>query len=331
MNLRPFLQKKYPTGSHGGQCTNFCHELVDFPSVGDLYTQKKRAVQDFGILVSNLVTFQIGDIVITSEGVSKWQELIGKGNGHAFLVADMDKDFLYPAESNFALNEKVSYGRKVPKNSPKIYGVIRGDFKFAPPVAFPLHIKTTFFMQYQKQWNSGIFGELVERVKTASHGQVIIDPHPLYTYEALKNWWYKAYGSDGNEFYKVIDKAYYDEIAMPLAFPDSKLVIWAINKQQWQGAVFNQPNSREVGWYYRPSNPFQCVICCEEDELSPINFGTKMFSDFAFHEMSHAFFTFGRKDQADFTHDCHYGLNGKVKNLDDIFRYIDPIRLALNL
>lgn len=332
MNLRPLLQNLYPAGTLQGQCVNFCHKLIDFDSVGDLYSQKKESVKKFGILKEYLVTFHIGDVVITNEGITPWQTVTGKGNGHAFFVADQDDEYLYAAESNFTIKERVTYGRKIRKDSKAIYGVIRGDFLF-PIETKPLVLKVTFLMQYQKQWDSKVFSELCDRVKRASGGNVRIDPYPLYTYNSLKNWYYKYYGAaDGNEFYKVVDQEYFDEQAMPLRFPDSHAVVWAINKDQWQGAVFNQPGVQEIGRYYPPTNPAQVVFSCDEKDMSPVSFGTPMFIDAVIHELcGHFLYTYGRKDQADRTHMRHFGQNGYPKDLNKIFEDFDFKRLTINL
>lgn len=323
MNLHSIFSAKYREGYLGGQCAQWAHLLVDFPSVGDSYRQKQQAVKQYGITRDALVCFHQGDVVITSDGT-----FMGFGNGHVFIVMDQDKDNLYAAESNFNNDLSVHYGRKVPKNSPKIYGVIRGAFKFDIPAT--LNLNTWFLMQYQKQWNSSVFGKIVDRIKAASNNSVIINPIDLYTYNSLKNWDYKIYGTGFGDMFSLISQDYFNNMVMGLT-SNAQAIIWAINKQQWQGSVLNQPNNQEIGWYFRPSLPAQIEISCEENDISPVDSRYTLFEDAAFHELSHFFYTYGRADQVDNTHNRHFGWNGFEKNLDKIFEDIDLKRLIINL
>lgn len=325
MNLIPLLKKQYPEGTIGGQCGDFAHRLVQFPSVGDKYSQKKQAVRDYGILRENLAAFQIGDVVITSEGTT-----LGIGAGHVAVVADMDKHNLFLAESNFKSKLRVSYGRVLPKNNTKIYGVIRGNILVDIPITFPITLNVSYLMQYQKQWNGKVFDEIGEWFMKASNGRIAINPFPLYTYHALKNWYYSAYGTDGNEFYNVINRQWYEDNDLPLAFTNANkpphVVVWSINRQQWEGSVFGKPDVQEIGWYYPNSNPMQIVMCAEEKDMSPFNYGTKLFVDAVRHEISHGLYALGRPDGIDLTHTHFFNYQ-----LEKIFDDIDYKRLIINL
>ena len=323
MNLHSILSNLYPENSIQGQCGDYAHKLVDFPSIGDSYSQKKKAVQDFGIFRSALQTFHIGDVVITSDGT-----FLGIGHGHVCVVMNQDKDNIYVAESNFNLDNRVHYGRKISKTDSKIYGVIRGDFKFSVPDFAVL--KVGFLMQYLKQWDSECFNEVCARIKKASGGKIEIAPYPLYTYNALKNWDYKVYGTGMGQLFSLISQEYFINTVMPLT-SNANAVIWCINRQQWQGSVIDSPGTQEIGWYFRPSMPAQIELCCEEHDISPLDSSKTLFNDGVFHELSHFFYTYGRKDQVDNTHNRHFGWNGFEKNLDKVFEDIDLKRLAVNL
>src|SRR5688572_6380284 len=139
MDLQSTFERLYPTGTIGGQCGTFAHKLVDFPAVGNSFSEKKRAIEKYGIPASKLKgDFRPGDVLITSEGT--W---FGLGYGHVAVVNFANSVNLFLTESNFKKDQKVTHNRALPKNSPKIYGVIRGHFRFQPPMPeFPIHIKT---------------------------------------------------------------------------------------------------------------------------------------------------------------------------------------------
>jgi len=320
MNLHTTFSNFYPEGSWQGECGDFAHKLVDFKSVGNSFSQKKKAVKDYGILKENLVTFHTGDVVITSDGT-----FMGFGHGHVLVVMNQDKDFIYAAESNYNLDGRVHYGRKIAKNDPKIYGVIRGNFRFLVNLSKPV-LNVYFLMQYQKQWDSKCFGEVCDRIKTAFNGRLTINPIPLYTYKALKNWDYKIYGTGMGEMFSLVSQDYFNSTVMPLT-NNAQAVIWCINKQQWEGSVLNHPETQEIGWYFRPSLPAQIELCCEEGDLSPIDPTKSLFNDGVFHELSHFFYTYGRADQVDNTHLHHLGQH----NLEAIVPDIDLERLIVNL
>lgn len=323
MNLHSILSNLYPENSVQGQCGSFAHKLVEFGSVGDSYVQKKKAVQEQGILRSVLQCFHIGDVVITSDGT-----FMGFGHGHVFVVMNQDKDFLYAVESNFKLDGRVHYGRKISKTDSKIYGVIRGKFKFSLPDT--LHLKTSFLMQYQKQWDSSCFGMVVDRISKAFNGKLIIDPFPLYTYNSLKNWNYKVFGTGWGDYFSLIDDQYIQNIVLPLS-GDAKATVWCINKEQWQGSVLDHPDTQEIGWYYRPSNPCAITLVCEEHDQSPADPTKTLFNDGVFHELSHFFYAYGRADQVDNTHNRHFGWNDFEKDLNKVAEDIDLTRLIANL
>lgn len=127
MALSPLAVKistKYPEGSVGGQCGDFAHKLVEFPSVGDSKTAKINTVNKIGIpanLWRNDV--RVGDVIITGENPTY---------GHVAVVnAILPDGTIQLSESNFKQSNKVSHDRKISINSPKIYGALRGNIKLS--------------------------------------------------------------------------------------------------------------------------------------------------------------------------------------------------------
>jgi len=121
-SLKPQAEKKYPTGVTGGQCGDFAHKLVDFPSVGDGKLQKFKSVDKFGIQANEWrQNPKVGDVLITDENPTY---------GHVAVVNEiLPNGMVRLSESNFRGKEKVSHDRLVSLNSAKIYGAIRGKLK----------------------------------------------------------------------------------------------------------------------------------------------------------------------------------------------------------
>jgi len=108
---------KFAPNSTGGQCGIFVRKVANsfgltYPRLGDSLTSKMNAVAKYGTSIKNA---RPGSVIVTKEnptyGHVAW--IIGK-NANGYVVA----------ESNFKQSEKVSYGRIIPFNSPKIVGVI---------------------------------------------------------------------------------------------------------------------------------------------------------------------------------------------------------------
>jgi len=116
------IMTKFPEGSTGGQCGDFAHKLVNFPSVGDGKNDKIKSIEKFGIpgpiWKQNP---QPGDVIITNENPTY---------GHVAVVLDIKPNGdLVLAESNYKRSDTVSYGRTINVSSDKIYGAIRGNLK----------------------------------------------------------------------------------------------------------------------------------------------------------------------------------------------------------
>jgi hypothetical protein len=116
------VAKKYPAGYKGGQCGDFAHKIVDFPSVGDSKSQKIASVNRFGIPAAKWRgDVRVGDVIITGENPTY---------GHVAVVNEILPDGrIKLTESNFKQSEKVSHDRVIAASSPQIYGAIRGKLK----------------------------------------------------------------------------------------------------------------------------------------------------------------------------------------------------------
>lgn len=121
-NIALATAKTYPVGSVGGQCTTFLHKIADFPSIGDGKTEKFASVDKFGIPASQWRNnVQVGDIIVTGENQTY---------GHTAMVnAILSDGRIQLTESNYHLNEKVTYNRIISPNDKKIYGAIRPKLK----------------------------------------------------------------------------------------------------------------------------------------------------------------------------------------------------------
>lgn len=298
----------------------WAHNIIEFPLVGDTYFTKKKAVRDFGILTTNLTEFRVGDICITNDNTIK--EI---GTGHVTVVADIVKGSLIAVESNYRLDHRVHYGRVIPKD--RIYGVLRGNFRFPVPFKMPLELNISILMQYDKMWDSSIFKRLVDKMLELSGNKVKLNIFPLYT--SLKNWDYKIYpfGAYG---YKIISYEWFKANVLPLAFTNNnqspQIVLFSINKQQWQGEMFGQKSYPEYGWSYFGTNPIQSLIVCDEGDKSfryPLE---DAFIHYAIHEISHGLAHWGRTDNRDDT-----DINDLNNQRDKIFNELDYPHLAVNL
>lgn len=302
MNLRLLLNEQFPEGTQWGECGLFVRlNLAAIDPVGDTYATKKKAVDTHGIRASQLAgDFRVGDVIITSEGTN----FLGQGTGHVAFVNNIVGDTLYLTESNFKKDLRVTHGRTLPKTSSKIYGVIRRPFKFKLPTP-PIVLKVTVLMNHEKQWSGKAFEQLKDYIFKLSAGKLIVSCYPLYTYKALKNWWYRAEGDGFGNWFNVIDRGYVEEQALPLLYPDNHFLLWCITKKQWQGSVFDKPGTQELGWYYNRSK--FATIACDEKDMSIVRPNLPAFAHYAAHEICHFLEEYGNRrglkmtDQYDLT------------------------------
>lgn len=314
MNIQPILSKLYPDGYKGGECGVFAHKLVGLPTLGDSYSQKKKCVNNNGIIASQLMgNFRVGDIIITNEGT-----VLGIGNGHVALVNNIVNGQLILTESNFRKDGKVHHARTLPITSNKIYGVIRRPFLFKLP-PFPT-LNISVLMNQPSQWNGSIFAELVKWFAP----YIKLNIFPVYTYNSLKDWPYLNYGDGFGGFYKTVAQEFIEDQALPLRFPDTHFTLWCICNKQWEGAVFGHPEISEMGFYYPNKN--YAVIACDEKDTSPY-YPEQGFLHYARHEMGHWLYNKGNRQGLDLTH-VH---DLQERDLKVMFKDLDWDYLQANL
>lgn len=121
-SIKTQVTQKFPVGATGGQCGDFAHKLVQFPSVGDGKLQKYKSVDKFGIQANEWrKNPQVGDVIITGENATY---------GHVAVVNEvLPNGQIRLSESNYKGDEKVNNSRLMSINSPQIYGAIRGPLK----------------------------------------------------------------------------------------------------------------------------------------------------------------------------------------------------------
>lgn len=111
------IDKYFPQGSNGGQCLAWCHNFVtDLPYGMNTAQQKKSIVN-----VPKTELPQVGDVALFDGGQS----------GHAAMVtyaavADDGTPIIQLSESNIKLDEKVTHGRTISSDNPKLFGYFRG-------------------------------------------------------------------------------------------------------------------------------------------------------------------------------------------------------------
>lgn len=128
-NIISSLESKIPAGtkysadSNDGQCGYWSRKIVDYPSgTGNTLQEKKNFVSREGISKDEWIKqgIKVGDVIFTDES---------KQYGHVAVVAAINEDDTVTlAESNYIPNT-VTYNRKLPINSNRIIGVVRGKLK----------------------------------------------------------------------------------------------------------------------------------------------------------------------------------------------------------
>ena len=322
MNLRLTLANLFPDGSQQGECGFFVRSsLAEILPLGNSYSDKKKSVDIHGIRATQLEgNFRIGDVLVTSEGTN-WY---GGGYGHVAFINNIVGNTLYLTESNFNLDKRVHHHRTLPKNSPKIYGVIRKPFLFEFPTT-PINLKITVLMNHEKQWNGKAFEELRNYLFKLSDGKIVASFYPLYTYKALKNWWYRTEGDGFGNWFNVIDRGYVEEQAMPFLYPDNHFLLWCITKKQWQGSVFDKPGTQELGWYYNRSK--FATIACDENDKSFLYPDMSAFAHYGAHEICHFLEEYGNRRGLKMTDKFDL----QDRNLGQVFNNIEWDYLAANL
>ena len=125
VSVSPVLKKLYPEGSYPtgkanqlrNQCGYFVKDLVTklggtYPAVGNTLKEKIAAVAKYGASFANA---KIGSVIISKDNPTY---------GHVAYIIGKNAQGWLVAESNYKQSERVSYGRVIPFNSPKVVGII---------------------------------------------------------------------------------------------------------------------------------------------------------------------------------------------------------------
>jgi len=311
--LEQYLKSLYPQGVMGGECIEWLHKVLEFPPVGDFVWQKKNFVSKNGdcITYPNLYgEYRIGDILFTTEGTT-----LGLGYGHGALITGITATELVLAESNFRRDKRVRYGRKISKTDPKIIGIGRFPFK---KFNIPLKLKVTVMVNNAK-WNNAVFDTVTKWFKDVG---IEVEIGVIRT--KFQNWWYEVVqGQFGSDTFKVMSKAYMENVVMPLRLPNSNFTLLVVNNKEWEGSVVNRPDVREIGWYFPKTNPGMAVIGCDEKDQSYV-YDQPLIVHALIHEIMHYLYYVNGKQDNTHSHDSLGNLSACVKDLN-------LTRIALNI
>lgn len=333
MNITPILKKLYREGSYGpgegdykGECVPFVQALVSFPAkTGNMLADKINFVKSYGIMADHPYfgeDFQVGDAVFTTDSE----------HGHVAFITFVDNDHFEVSESNFKSKKRVSHGRQIKKNDPKIIGICRFPFIFNTGFKFPLKLKVCFLMNnYDKQWDPKVFAEIREWYKTVSGGKIELQIFPLYT--NFKNWWYDMVNA-GGVWTESISLNWWKDNPAALAFsnenkyPDA--VVLAIKSKEWQGKTFNYENLTLAGGYYgRTKNAAKIIVVADEEQKSTVYPGKQLFQCLLEHELAHWLYYMGQPQGFDMTH--VFDGQGHIEKMFAESPLIDYERIFVNL
>lgn len=125
------IVKTYPqgsrpveTGAASDECGYYARNVVTkmgftYPTLGDGLNQKREAVAKHG---SPIETARPGSVVVTAENPTY---------GHVAVITGKTANGFIVTESNFKQSGRISHGRIIPFNSPKLIGVINPTKKSA--------------------------------------------------------------------------------------------------------------------------------------------------------------------------------------------------------
>jgi hypothetical protein len=343
MNLYPTLSKLYPQGSFGGQCFTWLHRLVDFPSVGNLIGTKIKSLNSFGIPISKLDTFKVGDIILQQYPVF----------GHGSFINAIVDGQLQLSESNFALNGRIDHTRLLSPHSAEILGVFRGNLMFSlPPINYPIVKHLLVLQNNQPQWNSMIqhLSNIQKWFWQASGQRVQIVAH--FGWTNLTNYESVVTGDGMGGFQtRVLKREWIEKNVLPLIlqiFPNipADFVIFNMPRSEWTDSVVGHPEFTEAGFAYqyrpelvtdttfqKPYPAFAMTALDEHDDFSPYYPAPLLaFAKYVTHELSHLLYMLCPSDKLgknfDLTHNHFLGQNGNPIKPEDIFLDFDYAKLT---
>lgn len=167
-----------------------------------------------------------------------------------------------------------------------------------------------------KPWASLIkhLANLENWFNEASGGRFNLTVIPVYTNVKNFKTVFTGQGIDGFNV-EIIDEKWFDEFIMPLRFPDSDVVIFNMERKDWQGKVFDHPELIEQGYAYAkvgmnlPIKAF--TVHDEHDDFPPYYPKLGAFAKTLAHEIIHGMYQIYCKDSfpkgTDKTHSHFYG------------------------
>lgn len=314
MNLYPTLSKLYPEGFHGGQCAAWAEQVMDFGPIGDSLAEKEMYVKLNGIIAPNIAEigrgYRAGDVVVTTESAD---------HGHVCIL--LDPNTMTVVESNFHLDEKVHYGRVVPKE--KIYGIIRAPFKVD---LGQCEVNFSILINNQPPWNLKVFDDLQQTILGWTNNKLKVNFFPIATSQS--NWWYETiiFPMTGLQN-TVIAKGYMSQNVAPLASANNNqqahVFAFVVRPDQWQGTAMD---GQELAYTVPDIRPGQIQASCAEFDMSPWYAGMRLINHILPHELSH--FLHYVNGLNDTTHQFD---NPTAKQLEQVFNDLDFNRVKANL
>jgi len=312
------LKARYPQGAYGGQCIAWLHKFISFPYLGiapngNDVNLKFKFVRSQGqcFTFPNIEQVgkgaRVGDIIFTTEGAYKNWLGNWKGAGHGAVITGIDDYGYSVAESNWNKDERITYGRVIPKNSDKIIGIGRY------PITIPIEreIGVSVLINNQKWASVGVFDRIRSKVSEMTNGAVKLNFYPVYT--NFKNWWYSTYPISGYNF-KMISYDYIKEYVLPLDGKD--ICVMVIRPDEWQG------DASEIAWTIADKNIIQ--ISTREKTKSPW-YDMPLIEHAFIHELGHILsYINGFSDTVHIT-------DNEGKQIENILNGFDYNRIKANI
>lgn len=148
----------------------------------------------------------------------------------------------------------------------------------------------------------------------ASLGKVKLTAIPVYTNVKSPKKVFTG-SSIGGYNVEIIEEKWFDDFIMPLCFPDSDIVIFNMERKDWQGEVFNHPELMEQGYCYAkigmkyPIKAF--TVHNEHDDYPPYYPKLGAFAKTLAHETLHGLYQIIPNSKVipggDYVHNHFYG------------------------
>lgn len=161
------------------------------------------------------------------------------------------------------------------------------------------------------------------------YGGIKLTVIPVYTNVLNPNTVFTGQGIGGYNV-EIIEEKWFDEFIMPLRFPDSDIIIFNMERKDWQGEVFNHPELIEQGFCYAkvgmtyPIKAF--TVHDENDDYPPYYPNLGAFAKTLAHEILHGLYQIIPNNKVipggDYCHNHFYGnpITGDIIKPEDCFK-----------